>query len=72
MKYALPLLLLFAAGCSTVNGLCRDGRTVCEAGIKATQKSVDKQQGNSIGFAIAEQNRIMQSGQDMQQALAGL
>ena len=69
MKRTLIVLLLLAmllqAGCSTVNGLCRDTRTVAELGINATQNSVEKQQNHSIGFAIKEQTRIIRNGDQM-------
>ena len=74
LKHCVIALLLLAiavlSGCSTSHGVCRDIRSLSEFGIGLTQKAVDGQQRGSISFAIREQNRIMQSGIDMQTVLA--
>lgn len=57
------------AGCSTLNGLARDVKSVSEFAIDSTQKGADKQMGDSIAWAIRDQTRLMRNGQ---QVAAGL
>lgn len=67
------VLLLVASillsGCSTVNGACRDIKTLSEVGISISQKGADKQMGDSIAWAIRDQNRIMDNGQQVSKGL---
>ena len=65
----MSAMVLLLASCSTVNGAFRDIKSLSEAGISVSQKGADKQMGDSIAWAIKDQNRIMNNGQQVARGL---
>ncbi len=62
-------MLFSLLGCSTMNGIARDTKSLAELGITVTQKGADKQMGDSIAWAIKDQTRIMYNGQQVASGL---